>query len=331
MKHILLLTGALALAGCLTNPELKDCAEFEFGTEGCGTPCEVYCDFMVYDCGEVYESRDRCMNDCANEPVSDFVDGDLGATTGNSLACRLTYALEGECQEASLRNSTQCIGESCDDYCDLMLSHCEGAYPSRDNCLSTCEMLPRGRLGVDANTVECRFGYAELSADDAAHCNAASAGGGNVCGEVCEVYCDMLDLNCTGENTVYDSRASCEQVCGLMYGEGSFDDWSFDAEIDSVQCRLYHAGPPATLEPGTHCPHAGVYNAMHCGIDPQATTPADDWPCPTYCDLVLSHCPGVYGSEQECKLDCATFPEVLTADPAFGPDIYPVSSRSCPM
>lgn len=331
MKRCLYLVFSLALTGCLSDPELKDCAEFEFGAPGCGTPCEVYCDYMIDECSEVYASRDRCINDCANEPVSDFVDGNLGDEAGNSLACRLTYALQDNCQEASLRSSTQCIEAGCADYCELMLTNCEGAYPSLDNCLSTCGSLPRGAEGVDANTVECRFGYAEQAANDPSLCNPASMGGGGVCGAICEVYCDFVELNCTGADAIFADRGTCASTCALLDGEGAFDDWSFDIEADSVQCRLYHAGPPAALEPAVHCPHAGIYNSAHCGIDPMDVAPPADWPCVTFCDLVMTHCPGTYASAMECQTDCAAFPEVMSADPTLGPSIYPVSSLACPM
>lgn len=331
MRQSVALCVGLSLCGCLSDPDLPICAEFEFGIEGCGTPCEAYCELMLRDCSEVYTTEARCMNDCANEPVTDFVNGRLGDLEGNSLACRVSYALEGQCVDASLRNTTTCLGASCDDYCALMMSDCEGAYPSLDYCKSFCAELPRGPSGVDANTVECRMSYAEQAATSPGLCNAASMGGGNVCGDVCEVYCDFLDMNCVGGNAVYADRTRCIDTCNLMDSDGGIDDWSFDHEIDTVQCRLYHAGPPAVLEPGTHCNHAGVYNSVHCGVDPQASVTPPDWPCDTYCGLVLEHCPEVYGSELECSMACALLPEVVSADPAKGPDIYPKSSLACPM
>lgn len=318
-------------AGCLSDPELPTCADFELGSlEECGTPCETYCEFMVESCGDVYASSAACINDCANEPVSDFVNGEPGDRTGNSLSCRLTYGLEGDCTEASLRNSTQCVGATCDDYCGLMMTNCEGAYPTLDYCLSVCAELPRGELGVDANTVECRFGYAERAATDPLACDAASMGGGRVCGDACEIYCDFHDLNCTGANALYADRQTCITVCEYMDDEGSYDDWDFDLELDTVQCRLYHVGPPAELQPGTHCPHAGVYNAQHCGIDPALSSQPEGWPCPTYCDLVLFNCPGVYADETECMDACEDFEEVREADPALGPGIFPASTVQCP-
>ncbi len=325
---ICLLPGLLS---CLSDPELPTCAEFEFGTDNCGTPCEVYCELMLSDCSEVYATEGRCMNDCANEPVTPFVNGTLGDESGNSLACRISYALESQCEQAGLRDSRACASASCTDYCDLMIANCNGAYPSVDNCMAVCETLPRGTLGVDANTVECRFGYAEATATDPTQCDAASVAGGNVCGDPCEVYCDTVELNCAAPNTLYADRATCLSTCNLLDTDGGFADWDFSVEVDTLQCRIYHAGPPAALEPASHCNHARVYNSIHCGNDPNAATPAADWPCNTYCDLVMEHCSGLYPDEDTCLSACAQLPEVVGADPAKGPAIYPVSSLDCPM
>ncbi len=330
MNHRVALPILVLLSGCLTDPELPTCAEFPLGQEGCGTPCEVYCELMLSDCSEVYNTQARCMNDCANEPVTPFVVGTQGDREGNSLSCRISYALEGECAEASLNSTSQCTGASCGDYCDLMMSNCEGAYPSVDYCLSVCGALAPGSLAVDANTVACRLSYAEQTATDPSACDAASMSGGNVCGDPCEVYCDFLDMNCTEANAVYADRSTCLSTCNLLDKGGGVDDWSFSLEFDTVQCRLYHAGPPAVLEPATHCNHAGVYNSVHCGVPPGGVAPPT-WPCITYCDLVMEHCPGVYASDLECETMCALIPEVLAADPATGPDIYPVASLTCPM
>lgn len=325
-KLAFLSAAAAGLAGCLSDPELPSCAEFPFGTAGCGTPCEVYCDLMVSECSSVYSAKDRCINDCANEPVTPFVEGVQGATSGNSLSCRITYGLEGDCEEASLRNSTQCIEASCDDYCALMAAHCEGAYPSVENCKESCASLPRGDSADGNNTVECRFRHAEVAASNIAACDPASLNGGNVCGDPCEPYCALLAANCTGAHQVYPDHETCMSICGLMNADGRFDDWSFQTEADTVQCRTYHAGPPAALEPHIHCHHAQVYNIIHCGVLPGGQQP-DDWACVTFCDLIERNCPGTYPSAMACAEDCATFPELMDPDP----QIYPVSSTMCPM
>ena len=310
---------------CIESPELRDCIDFPIGTEGCGTGCEIYCEEIVGRCPEVYSDEGACRIDCADEPVTSLNEGAFGDESGNSLACRLTYLRRGECSEASLIDTTACVGASCDAYCDLMLTHCEDAYPSRDNCVRSCEALPRAADDSDQNSVECRFKYATQasSSGDDADCDAASHGGGGVCGEVCDTYCNLVQTNCTDANAIYADRPTCEAVCEALDVEGRYFDWTENA--DSVQCRIYHAGEPARIGPGTHCPHTSVYNPEQCG----GTDGSGDWPCETYCGAVLRNCPGVYADAEECRADCAQFPEIQNVPPE-GPELYPVSTLECP-
>lgn len=123
-------------------------------------------------------------------------------------------------------------------------------------------------------------------------------------------------------------RETCTSICRLL-PTGDYDDWDFDLELDSVECRLYHAGPPARQNPMTHCPHASVYNVEHCGVDPaNRNDPA--WPCTTFCNLMRLNCEGLYANDAECRADCETFPEVTGLQPGEVPQIYPVTGLQCP-
>ncbi len=114
----------------------------------------------------------------------------------------------------------------------------------------------------------------------------------------------------------------------MMNDQGDYTDWAFSIEKDTIQCRTYHAGPPAAVQPDVHCPHAAVYNKMHCGIDPNADPQPSDWACESYCNIVQKNCPGVYASPMECKTACATLPDVVAS--SNDPQIYPVSTKTCP-
>jgi hypothetical protein len=79
--------------------------------------------------------------------------------------------------------------------------------------------------------------------------------------EDCERYCDILDANCS---TVpqYADRAECLAYCaGAGWPLGDVDDM----DGNSLECRIYHAGIPATMDAATHCPHAGPSGATVCG------------------------------------------------------------------
>lgn len=319
---------------CIETPIRALCAEFPIGeVDGCGDGCDLYCEAMNDSCPDTFGSIEACIVSCRDEPPGGQLipDGNFGDREGNSLSCRISYALEEDCEEAALVGSKACSGVSCQDYCsELMSTGCSDAYASVGSCEDSCAFLTPGTDDMDANTVACRAKYAGLATlePSPANCNAASIGGGRTCGDdPCEVYCDLLETNCQGDNAVYTDRSTCMQTCAL-FEPGEYDDWDFDKEVNSIACRLYHAGPPAAALPATHCPHTGAYNEMHCGID--TTQVLADWPCITYCDLVMGNCPGVYATLAGCRVDCATFPEVVNLQEGEIPQLYPVSTLECP-
>lgn len=328
---------SLALAACLSDPDKKECIEFEVDSEPtCGSGCDVYCDAVVGTCPGIYSSLGACMTECEDEPANPIiVDGFLTDLDIDSLACRFNYLRAGQCENVGLERSQtqQCLRASCKGYCDLMAQNCPGAYPTIGNCEQTCEML-NNPLDADpledADTVACRLRYALEAANDPGGdaCDAASLNGGSVCGDnPCEPYCRLVMRNCTGDHEVYESTEECLRVCSFMEKDGRYDGWDFDLEEDTVQCRSYHAGPPAVQVPRVHCPHVRLYNDEHCTS--VAGTQPDDWPCLTFCDIYERFClnfPGLF----ECRQVCALFPEVKDFDPVEGPQLFPLTVEECP-
>ena len=342
---VLLLAAGVSVSpwinGCLSDPQIPTCADFPLGTEGCGSGCTVYCETVLQLCPGTFADLNICLDQCGLEPVGGPIpDGTFEEETGNTLSCRITQAKAGQCGEASLLNTQACNGVDCSSYCATMLSSCPTAYPSEDNCLASCQALPPGlvrpdQIRVNENTMACR----QLAAEGAAlepsrqNCAAASFSGGGICGnDQCALYCDLAAVNCVGDNAIYQDRATCLDTCALMQINGNFDDWQFTSEIDTLQCRLYHVGPPAAAIPDLHCPHGGVYNDMHCGIDPDPALAQQPlgWPCATFCDITNRNCPGLYSSMSECRVECEAFSEVADLQPGEAPAIYPVTSTVCP-
>ena len=337
-KALIVALAASMAAGCLSDPELKECFEFQLGTtgEGCGnSDCDVYCDVVEQFCPGLFSSRAVCIDECGTEPVNPQMSrGRLDERANNTISCRITYALEGQCADASLTESTQCVGASCEEYCQLMEDNCPGAYPANsDTCERSCSFFVSGDPDENANTVDCRFRFAQEAALDPGGpaCDAASLNGGGVCGnDPCIPYCDLVMANCTGEFAVYTSREACLDVCPFMNTEGRFNDW--ETQADSVQCRSYHASTPAADIPATHCKHTRVYNEEQCGI-PAGPLP-DDWPCITFCRALEKSCPlfpTPFPDAQACRTACAALPEVITFDQSIGPLIFPVSTQVCPV
>ena len=334
----LMAASLIGSSACLSDPELPACIDFPIGTEGCDSGCDVYCDEVIERCPGAFSSRGECITDCLGEPVNpSMIDGEFGDRESNTLSCRLTFLREGQCQNVGLLDSPTCVGASCTTYCELMEANCSGAYPSVDVCEKNCDLFPVRRLDApdaDDNTVDCRFKYANLAASDPGGpaCDAASLNGGGVCGDnPCAPYCALVMRNCTDENAVYASVAECLRVCSFMNGDGRFDDWDFQTEGDSVQCRSYHAGPPAAEAPTTHCNHTRVYNIEHCGVAPGGPEqqPAD-WPCLTFCDIVQRECPGTFPGPVACRAACNATIGDEAFDPDVGPELFPVSTGMCP-
>ncbi len=322
----------LFLAGCLEDPELRSCGQFEFGTEGCGEPCDVYCEEMIERCPGRFPSVDVCRVACKFEPPGgvELEAGNLGDEEGDTLACRITAAIAGRCDDAGLGPSRSCSEVSCLNYCEAVLSTpCGTAYAGQQNCLAACRSLRPGRSGEPGNTVACRLARVEElgPAPTADECAAATVMGGGACGTPCEVYCDFLERNCRDGNQIYPDRPTCEATCRLM-SDGSFDDWR--TQGDSVACRIYHAGPPAELAPGLHCPHAAVYNPDECGIPPGGAALPADWPCPTFCTAMLLECRDVYPDLDTCRRECPNRPELQGIRPRAIPPLFPMSTLECP-
>ena len=267
----------------------------------CGDYCENYCHIAMQTCGDLYADADGCMAECKALPVSD----DYLATAGDSVQCRTYHAsfpalADGalHCPHAGPDGAGVC-GSNCEVYCDRAMTNCDGLYEDAETCMSFCGTFRTDGEpnAVGGNSVQCRTYHANLPAADNAdlHCGHASLTGGGVCGDYCEVYCDNQEDFC-GDETQYADRGSCMDACSGMNADG--EDTAVSG--NSVQCRIYHGGYPASLQADLHCSHAGITGGGvgGCGDDP----------CPAYCDQVMSNCPGAYDSEVACEQACAQMP-----------------------
>ncbi len=299
-----LLALGLALVGCLEDPVLTPCADFPAGTSGCPDRREVYCELVTENCPEAYADFMSCQ-----AAATEFVSGEVGETVGNTIECRIEHAqLAADdpqlCDAAGESGGLACIATECFELCDLVGERCENAYPQREHCLYMCRNYDRGSDLDGKNTLECRLRHAREGKCDAAHTN-----GGGVCGEPCEMYCKLAQQNCSADDVaLYRNERKCLSACELLVGDGAFTDWQFDIEGDTVQCRTYHLGLPAAEFPGKHCPHAGVFNEVHCGKNV----------CSVYCDIVARECetdvdPG------RCENFCSSLGDVVLESRAVVP------------
>ena len=162
-----------------------------------------------------------------------------------------------------------------------------------------------------------------------------TGGGGTVS---CATYCDQVMAHCTGAfptagdaapTAQYLTKEGCLAECARM-APGTINDTGGQ---DTVGCRQYHSGTPATQNPALHCAHGGPSGGGVCSGGAQGTDR-----CATFCNLQAKICQadsgtGVTLAEQpfasvaECMTACATAPytfsttnaELILGDNANGP------------
>ncbi len=105
----------------------------------------------------------------------------------------------------------------------------------------------------------------------------------------CGEFCDTVMQNCTAENQVYHSRATCMGFCALLR-EGDLGEGD---QSNTLACRL-SAAKQATSEPDVYCQQAGPGGATQCG-------PSE---CDNYCSFFSKVCPDLAATQPSCSASC---------------------------
>ncbi len=108
----------------------------------CGSPCDAYCDLMDHACAGAYASASACQTACAAFPTS----GLPGATSGNSLQCRASYALQAV---TSATPATSCsaagtVSSACSTAVDVSGWHIDQTNSTQTYVLPTGTTVNRG-------------------------------------------------------------------------------------------------------------------------------------------------------------------------------------------
>jgi hypothetical protein len=82
----------------------------------------------------------------------------------------------------------------------------------------------------------------------------------------CEAYCADVQMNCAngadGNYQQYGDEEVCKTICATFpIGKDT------DTDGNTLGCRTYHGGTPASMAPGDHCGHAGPLGNKVCGND----------------------------------------------------------------
>jgi hypothetical protein len=234
--------------------------------------CATYCETIIANCtGEnaQYTDVNACLSLCQ---AANWLSGRAGDTEGNTLGCRTTHAGElavadpaTHCSSAGPAGGGVC-GTVCESYCFYSSTYCgdQHAYADAEQCAAACEVLiPNVDTSTgDENTLQCRGRHiiaAGESGDPTAACPVADLHGNNTCGTWCEVYCDLMEINCTGQPGGYEDRTTCLDTCAGFRADGEPNSESGD----TVQCRIFHAGVPAVRNP-EECGYAGASPTNFC-------------------------------------------------------------------
>lgn len=154
----------------------------------------------------------------------------------------------------------------CESYCSAIMANCADVtvYADITQCMASCDkLLPQDGSAEDENSVQCRTRYAVEAAeggDKEVACAAADLHGNDTCGSWCEVYCDLMELNCSDQPGNYESRSACLDACAGFASDG---DPALDSG-DTVQCRIHHAGVPALRDPANACAYAAQSPSNYC-------------------------------------------------------------------
>lgn len=180
---------ALALAGCgddTATPGADLSVAADMSNASGGPTCAQYCAKIAMTCqngGDAgsfaqYASTADCMNWC--DSIAAWPTGMTGATSGNTVACRLYHAGAAaadpvtHCPHAGPTGGNIC-GSWCENYCQLMAKNCTGSNAVYDaaTCMTKCATIPTSGEANDTggNTIQCRITHLGLAASDpVTHC-----------------------------------------------------------------------------------------------------------------------------------------------------------------
>ena len=158
---------------------------------------------------------------------------------------------------------------TCAAYCAVLFDNCSGEnaqYASEEECNTMCAtyLLDPGTLtDTEGNTIGCRIYHATaagtLGTSHCAHAGLFGGGTHETCGDICHVYCSLVENNCA-ENPISTSQ-NCMTQCAPLAISNNDGGKVPDTSGADLQCHIYHLGV-AGLSPGVHCAHGEPGNSQ---------------------------------------------------------------------
>jgi hypothetical protein len=145
-----------------------------------------------------------------------------------------------------------------------MAANCTGdnqQYRNLAECQLACALMDPGtEQDGPIDTIGCRLRQARAASKQS--CIAAGPFGGDVCGNHCDVFCGLVDENCSKEpQPPYPSASTCIEQCPTFRIEDpTAISHTKSPSGDSFNCRAHHMILSLT-DKTNHCPHTGVVSA----------------------------------------------------------------------
>ena len=210
-----------------------------FGADVCGSTCQSYCTLLQAACPDALAGITDCVTACSGLRADKVYDLSQLAS-GDSVECRLSYAVQAladpqaSCNAAALKSETCRDDDSkppnCADICKLTMVACTSpnqVYTDEAECEAYCKALPAGKNSDEGgpkpsdDTAGCRKYHAyNALAGPGVHCSHAGPGGDGHCGGNCDAYCHVMASTCTAEfGTLYGGdAATCLTECAKLPG-----------------------------------------------------------------------------------------------------------------
>jgi hypothetical protein len=254
--------------------------------------CGEYCELFMASCAESPEfaNATHCLNYC--ETFGKIPAGEVGAVSGNSLACRITELEKTKAEgfEGKLSDSCRAAGPSggnvcgtwCENYCHLAIKNCSGEvtyFETFNDCKQACSEFPTdGEVAsAQGDTVQCRIYHLGVAGDDLSggaeiHCPHGSVSGTGACeppdpSELCGVYCEAFQETCPLEKIgikAYETQEDCLEACVGLDQDGK-EGTSTGA---TIQCVNYHLSQAIDGQVALHCQNAAIGLGQICVTGP---------------------------------------------------------------
>lgn len=172
MRRLLLCMGLVACGSDVRKMPGDAQPPQDDGAGSAAPDCNTYCNAIDAACtGAVqqYDSVQNCLDSCPH-----FIVGVPGATTFNTLACRMSHTEEAKtdpaahCVHAGPSGGGMCGASICDGFCAIAIVECPTQWPII-GCATQCagvRSTPPYSTTSAGNTIECRLHQLTRAATD---------------------------------------------------------------------------------------------------------------------------------------------------------------------